>query len=483
MPKITKTSLKFLIFILLLSLVQIYSQDKVQKIDEFIQKYKELNQFNGAVLVAEDGKIIFSKGYGMADFENGIANNNETKFRLASVTKQFTATLIMQLVEKGKIKLEGKLTDYLPYYRKDIGDKITISQILSHTSGLANYTDNSKFMMEQTGNKVTPKDFVLKYCSEDLVYEPGTNWQYSNSGYFILGLVIEEVTGKTYEDNLQENILTPLGMTNSGYEHNDKTYENKAKGYSRTLGEFKPARFIDMTIPYAAGSMYSTVEDMFKWDQALYTEKILSKKSLDKMFTPVLNNYGYGLHIMEPLLGDGDKKLKVIGHGGGIFGFNSLETRLVDENKFIMLLNNFDTGNLNGITNGIVSILYGMEPPKPRISTAEFLSSIIKDKGIDAAVEEFGKIKNNEEEYRTNEREINELGYNLLQEGKVTEAVKILKINVDFFPESANVYDSYGEALAAAGDKENAIINYKKSIELNPDNESGKQMLKKLEGK
>lgn len=336
-------------------------------------------------------------------------------------------------------------------------------------------------MQQESGIKVTPKDFVLKQCSEDLIFEPGSSWEYSNSGYFILGLVIEEVTGKTYEENLQENILIPLGMTNSGYEHSDKVYENKAKGYTTSFGEFQPARFLEMTIPYSAGSMYSTTGDMFKWDQALYGEKILSAASKEKIFTPVLNNYGYGWQIIEQPLGD--KKLKVITHSGGIFGFNSLETRLVDDNKYIMVLNNFENGNLNQLTFGIVNILYGMEPVNPQKSAAMELSKLIKENGIEPALEEFSKIKENKAEYKVSEREMNQLGYILLQDGKITESVKVFKLNVELYPESFNVYDSYGEALAAAGDKENAIINYKRSIELDPNNEGGKQMLKKLEGK
>jgi len=462
-------------------ILSLNAQDKVKQIDELVQKYYELGQINGSVLVAEGGNIIYSKGIGFADIENKIANKPDTKFRLASVTKQFTATLVMQLVEKGKIKLDGKLSDYLTYYRKDIGDKITIHQILSHTSGIANYTDDAKFMQDEVKNKVAPRDFVLKYCSGELVFEPGTSWAYSNSGYFILGAVIEEVTGKTYETVLKENILGPLGMTNSGYEHNDIAYENYAKGYTNLLGEYMPARFLEMTIPYSAGALYSTVEDMFKWDQALYGNTILSDESKEKMFTPVQNNYGYGWGIIEQPVGD--VKVKVITHSGGIFGFNSLITRLVEDKKFVMVLNNFENGNISTLTKGIINILYGLEASPPKQSLAIILLKAIKEKGVAEGINEYKALKEDKTNYVVSENDMNNLGYLLLQQGKVKEAIEVFKLNVEAFPESFNVYDSLGEAYMTAGDNENAIINYKKSIELNPNNDGGKKMLEKLEKK
>lgn len=457
----------------------LFSQDKQQKIADLVQKYSELGQFNGTVLVAEGDNIIYKAAFGDADIENKIPNKIDTKFRLASITKQFTATLIMQLVEKGKIKLDGKLSEYLPYYRKDIGDRVNISQLLSHTAGISNYTDDPQFMQSEVKNKIVARDFVLKFCSRDLVFEPGSNWQYSNSGYFILGAVIEEVTGKTYEQAVQENIFTPLGMTNSGYEHSDMIYENKAKGYSSLFGEFKPARFIDMTIPFSAGSLYSTVEDMYKWDRALYTEKILSKASIEKMFTPVMNDYGFGWKTGEQPIGD--VKKKVVMHSGGIFGFSSMEIRLIDDKNYIMALNNTESGSLDQLTLGITNILYGLEPAKPKKSLATELSKFIKEKGIEKAIIEINAAKEKKDEYKANEREINQLGYILLQGGKVNEAVEVLKFNTELYPESSNVYDSLGEAYAASGDKEKAILNYKKSIELDPNNENGKETLKKLE--
>jgi len=225
--------------------------------------------------------------------------------------------------------------------------------------------------------------------------------------------------------------------------------------------------------------LYSTVEDMYKWDRALYTEKILSKASLEKMFTPVLNDYGFGWHIGEQPIGN--MKKKVVMHSGGIFGFSSLEIRLVEDKNYIMALNNTESGSLDQLTLGITNILYGLEPAKPKKSLATELSKLIKEKGIEKAMAEINAAKENKDEYKASEREINQLGYILLQSGKVTESVEVFKLNTELYPGSANVYDSMAEAYAAAGDKEKAILNYKKSIELDPNNENGKEQLKKLE--
>src|SRR2546430_13796447 len=211
--------------------------------------------------------------------EWNIPNASDTKFRLGSVTKQFTATLILQLVEQGKIKLDGKLIDYLPDYRPDTGTRVTIHNLLSHTSGVPNYTALPDFFENVSRNPFNVNDFVKKYASGDLQFEPGTKFPYSNSGYFLLGAIIEKVTGKSYEQVLRDNIFEPVGMKNSGFDHWNTIIVKRATGYAKKPRGFETAPYLDMSIPYAAGSLYSTVEDLFLWDQALYGEKILSAKS------------------------------------------------------------------------------------------------------------------------------------------------------------------------------------------------------------
>ena len=473
-----------LLIISLISTSFLIAQNKVQKIDDLLKTYTNYQQFNGTVLVAEKGKVVYKKGHGMANMEWGIPNSPDTKFRIGSVTKQFTAALIMQLVEEGKVKLDGKITDYLPDYRKDTGGKVTIHQLLNHTSGIPSYT-NTKFFREDSRDFYKVKDFVKKFSSGDLEFEPGSAFRYNNSGYFLLGAIVEKVDGKTYAESLKTRILDPLGMTNTGYDTHGTILKKRARGYQKTPEGFENAPYLDMSLPYAAGSMYSTVEDLYKWDQALYQNKILSAKSKELMFKPGKQNYGYGFFIAEQPIGKTDKKVKVIQHGGGINGFNCLFTRVVDQNHLIVVLDNVALGRHHGsITNSIINILNGQPAEKPKKSIAETLYPVAKNKGGAAAVAEYRKLKSgNSDMYDFSERELNTLGYQMLGLGKTGDAIEIFKLNVEMFPKASNPYDSLGEAYLKAGNKQLALANYKKSVELNPNNAGGIKAINEIEGK
>jgi CubicO group peptidase (beta-lactamase class C family) len=270
------------------------AQDHAAKIQEVLALAHKYRQFNGSALVAENGKVVYKSAFGLANMEWNVPNTPDTRFRLGSITKQFTATLIMQLVEQGKIKLDAKISDYLPDYRKDIGQKITIHQLLTHTSGIPSYTGQPGFFENVSRNPYKVDDFVKKYASGDLEFEPGSKFSYNNSGYFLLGAIIEHVTGKPYEQVLKENIFDPIGMKNTGYDHHDTIIPKRATGYSKTPDGYTNSLYLDMSIPYAAGSMYSTVDDLYLWDQALYTDKILTAQSKALMYKPFLENYAYG---------------------------------------------------------------------------------------------------------------------------------------------------------------------------------------------
>lgn len=468
-------------FLLLFTFATTFAQDKAEQIDELLSKYNQYDLFNGSALVAENGKVIFKKGYGSANMEWNIPNQPDTKFRLGSITKQFTALLIVKLAEEGKIKLDVPITTYLPDYPKENGDKITIHNLLTHTSGIPNYTNAPNFLKEKAKNPYSPADFVKTFSSLPLEFKPGEKFVYSNSGYFLLGYIIEKITGKTYEQYLQETIFTPLKMVNSGYDHSDIIIKNRAAGYEKQGKKIVNASYLDMSIPYAAGSLYSTAEDLYLWDQALYTNKLLSEKSMESLFKSYINigdeSYGYGWFLGEITIGT--KKVKIIEHGGGINGFNTNISRIPSDKILIVLLNNTGRAVLSEMTENIRNILYNQPVDQPKKSLAFELLEVFSEKGVKGGTETYAKLKN-DPTYGIKEDDMNNVGYQLLQTGKKKEAIEIFKINVEAFPKSGNVYDSLGEAHLADGDKNLAIINYKKSIELDPSNEGGKKALAEI---
>ena len=467
------------------ALSQVSSSDKARKIDEVLSLANKYHLFNGSVLVAENGKVIHKKGYGFANMEWNIPNATDTRFRLGSITKQFTAALILQLVDEGKVKLNGKLSDYLPMYRKDIGDKVTVHQLLNHTSGIPSYTGLPGFFANVSRNAYTVDDFVKQYASNDLEFEPGSKFSYNNSGYFLLGAVIEKVTGKSYDKALKERILGPLGMKNTGYDLHSPIIERRATGYERGANGYRNAPYLDMSIPYAAGSMYSTVDDLFLWDQALYTDRIVSAQSKALMYKPALADYAYGWVVNKAEFGNGTPPVERIMHGGGINGFNTLLIRYPQQKHLIVLLDNTSQGaSLDRLQDTITKILFNQPYTMPKQTIVDVILQTITDKGLDAGVALYRDLKTKQNNvYDFSEPELNRLGYRLLQSGKQKEAIEIFKLNVAEYPGAFNTYDSLGEAYMASGNTELAVLNYKKSLELNPNNSNATTMLKRMETK
>lgn len=455
------------------------------KIDGLLKTYQECGQLNGSVLVAEKGKVILRKGYGMANMEWEIPNQPNTKFRIGSVTKQFTAALILQLVEAGKIQLDAPMTKYLPDYRKDTGDKISVHQLLNHTSGIPSYTTRN-FFKNESRDSYSVDDFVKKFASGDLEFEPGSNFRYNNSAYYLLGAIIEKVTGKPYAKVLKERILDPVGMSDTGYDTHAPIIKNRAQGYRKTPRGYINANYLDMGLPFSAGSMYSTVDDLFKWDRALYGNDVLSDASKLLMFKPGRSDYGYGFFITERPIGKTGKHTKVIQHGGGINGFNSRLTRVVDQNHLIVILDNVGLGNYhNKITNSIINILNDQPFESPKKSIAEALHKTAIENGGAAAVAQYRTLKSEKANIYdfSDERALNAIGYVLMGKDKTKDAIEIFRLNVEMFPKSSNSFDSLGEAYLKNGQNKLALINYKKSLELDPENLTGAQAIKKLEGK
>ncbi|MBM3744273.1 MAG: tetratricopeptide repeat protein [Acidobacteria bacterium] len=457
--------------------------DRARHIDELISAYHQLDQFHGSALVAEKGQVILKKGCGLANREFGIPNAPDTKFRLGSITKQFTATLVLQLVEQGKLRLDGKIGDYLPECPKKVGERITIHQLLNHTSGIPSYTGFPGFADKLSRDPLTPLELARMYWEKELEFEPGSRYAYNNSGYHLLGVLIEKITGHPYAKALQERILTPLGMKDTGYDDYNTILPRRASGYRPVLDGYLNAAYLDMSLPYSAGALYSTVEDLHVWDQALYSDKLLAPKSKDLMFQPGMNNYGYGWIIDQAAIPGLDRKVPRIAHGGGINGFNTLLTRLPEERRLIVLLSNTPgRARLGEVNDGIMAILHGQKAQPPKQSIAQVLYPVIQAEGVQAAAARYRKLKAEQpERLDFRERELNTLGYALMTEAKkVKEAVEIFKLNVEAYPKSSNVHDSLGEAYARDGQKALAIQHCEKALALDPKNANAAKRLEKL---
>jgi len=283
--------------------------------DAIVQPFVTSGRFMGSALVARGDEIVFSKGYGYANLEWDVPNDPSTKFRLGSITKQFTSALILLLEEDGKLSIQDPVSRHVPEAPASWSD-ITLYHLLTHTSGIHNFTALPDYRVRQV-QPSSPAAQLERLRDEPLDFAPGTEYRYSNSGYLILGLVIERVTGRPYADVLEERIFGPLGMQDSGYDSNAAVVPHRAAGYAPGPDGPVNARFVDMTVPHAAGALYSTTGDLLKWTRGLFGGRLLKPESLRKMTTPNLNNYALGLNVREV------NGVRMIGHGGSINGFNA----------------------------------------------------------------------------------------------------------------------------------------------------------------
>ena len=321
------------------------------RLTQVIDSYVDNHQFMGSALVAKGDDVVLSQGYGSADLTWNIPNSPSTKFRLGSVTKQFTAACVLLLEERGKWNIHDPLKKFLPD-APAAWDKITIYNLLTHTSGIANFTSFPDYP-DSEGKPTTPEKLVARFRDKPLDFEPGSKWSYSNSGYVLLGYLLEKVSGEPYAQFLQENIFTPLGMKDSGYDSNTKVIPQHATGYSPGKDGVEVAGYIDMTIPFSAGALYSTTQDLLKWERGLFGGKVLAALQMKEMTTPFKGDYGCGLFIANT---GGHQE---ISHGGGIEGFNTDLAYYPTEQMTIIVLANLNGSAPDEIAKQLAAVMHG----------------------------------------------------------------------------------------------------------------------------
>ncbi len=328
----------------------------VARMAQIVESYAKSGQFMGSVLVAQNGRVLLDKGYGDANLEWQIPNSPEAKFRLGSMTKQFTSACILLLEERGKLSTDDLVKKYLPD-APAAWDKITIYNLLTHTSGIPNFTSFPDYHATEW-KPTTPAELVARFENKPLDFEPGTKFSYSNSNYVLLGYLLEKIAGESYAKFLQENIFDPLGMKDSGYDSNTAIILHRASGYTPGAHGPENAGYIDMSIPFAAGALYSTTHDLLTWEGALFGGKVLSAPELKKMTTPFKDNYACGL-LVQTISGH-----QKIWHNGGIEGFNTGMAYFPDLKLTVIALANLNgeaadeiVGNLGDVALGVKVLL------------------------------------------------------------------------------------------------------------------------------
>ncbi|NQZ10500.1 MAG: serine hydrolase [Algicola sp.] len=526
-----KLSKKYLLLMPVLAFLAIgllLTRDNPQGLEQWMDLYAEQGHqngigapFNGVMLVTKNDQVLLKKAYGFYDRDKHIPVAADSRFLIGSMTKQFTAMLVMQQVQAGRLALDKTLSDYLPYFEPDKGRQITLHQLLSHTSGLPHYQGLIKLGMSfnSFASKVfTPRQYAQLIGKTDLINQPGTQYHYSSQNYILLGAILEQVTGKSYAALLKEHITEPLGLDNTGFADNTFAQQQVAQGYAfeeygffdslfaPDVGLYTEAVLRDQSNTYSTGGVYSTVDDLFKWSQAIDRHQILSEPLTKRMLTPNLGGYCYGWMRNQETIIRRNPKVQLYTHGGGLPGFNS-NIALYDDGIKIIYLSNVVrlnairlTQNIHLLANGInpddfkrdllrpeieddyqtfiadggmpafrayydeISKRAGYQVLPAQMAYVEMITMFLTEQKIDEAVNMVDEMFAN---YTTPElRFVNQIGYLFHEQQYYAQAKTYFQRNVTNYPYAATVHDSMGDAFYGAKDYLQARDSYQRAVDI-----------------
>ena len=442
------------------------------KVDAYLTKISK-KRFSGAVLIDYKGKKILSKGYGDADRKKGINYTRNTISDIGSVTKQFTAAAILKLEMQGKLSTADKLSKYFSDLPQDKSN-ITLHEVLNMSAGLHTYSDT-----DGDFEAVTNKGFLDIAMNQKLLSKPGSHWEYSNTSYSLLALLIERVSGMSYETYLYENLFKPAGMQHTGYSRPQFKGSNVAVQHQNGLATGKPTeKPWQGDEPYlhlkGNGGILSTIEDLYKWHQALLSDEILSAKAKDKYFKPYIeawggrtnDSYAYGWFIRNTA-----RNTQLVHHAGGNGAAFAYFYRFIDEDITFIIVSNDDDGFNPKIDEQIEGLIFDVNF-KPLDKTGYIsLNELVGEKTNIEKIISFVKKElssSSPSGYNLSQRSINSFGYDFVRNNLLDDALKIFKFNVELFPKSPDVYDSYGETLIELGDIKAGLQAYEKALALDP---------------
>lgn len=512
---------KHLLFILLFLLFNscMNGQNTIEGIMEDYAENgrKEIGSpFTGSVLVAKNSKILFTGAYGLRDRTHNIPNKTDTKFPIGSLTKQFTAMLVMQLMEEGRLELDDSISTHLDYLPKEFSDKITIHQLLSHTSGLPHYEgilDMGMKIRSFTSTSYTPKELALLVSNVKMNGEPGVNFHYSSLGYMLLGTILEEISGKSFSALLETRITSPLGLKNTGFASNEFIKKETAKGYAfkedktykmifmKYGGEFKEVPYRDQSNIYTAGGMHSTVHDLFVWSEAVKNNRLISEKTTELMLKPIKQGFAYGWVRNWDDIIERNARVKLYSHTGSTFG-HAAAISLFDDGTTIIFTTNVNKIKAQKITHQLylaankLDDTYRIEGYPDRGSLSEFeegggiksLNAYFKKlselcgyevKPSDGSLQQIMSLyytngnyvkgdsirKAYIQHYNPSENNRNQLGYRIMT-SNCDKAIEVFKETTRAFPNSANAWDSLGEGYLECKAYKKAVESFTKAVKL-----------------
>jgi len=519
---------------ILLSTFSSYGQDSVESLMALYAEEGQHNRiespFNGVMLVTKNGKVLLKKAYGFSDKDKNRNLTTTSRFLIGSVSKQFTAMLVMQQVENGTLALDKTINDYLPYFSKEKGEALTIHRLLSHTSGLPHYEGLRRLNIpldKFREDAITVKSYAQLIAKMDLINEPGTQFYYSSMNYVLLGAILEQVSGQSFSQLIQEKIAQPLKLKNTGFADNDYVENHVVKGYTfkeggffeslffDVKGEYKASKFRHQSNAYTTGGMHSTVDDLYLWTQAIKQNKILSKEMTDKMFTPNLGGYGYGWFVNHETMIRFNPSIQLISHGGSLEGYSSNVAMYKDGVTVIYLANVAPVGSIRltmnmhlaaqnikadefvrdiklpNVNDGLAGFLDEGGIPALRayyqeLSTRAGYQMLISEWGYQELMKlylisgDLGQAEGFFNEmlghYNTpNKRHLNTIGYDFLEEDAFELAIKSFKINLLNHQYSASAFDGLADAYRASGQLKLAKENYAQAVKLAKTNQSKHQ--------
>ncbi len=458
-----------------------FAQSKKEKMDEIMKTYHDYNMFDGSVLVSENGKIVYEAAFGMANREWNIPNTTDTKFMIGSVSKPITALLTLIQVQNGLLDLDKTIENYLPEFSGKPAAKVTIRQLLSHTSGIPNYDIIKDFFPRISRQNFSREDYIKIFMDSSLAFEPGTKYLYSSWGYFTLGYILERVTGKSYAALMKEDIFDKIGMNNSGSYFHTQIVNKRASGYDYSLGGYTSGDFRDQSNTMGTGDLYSTVDDIFKLDRAISNNTLLNKKLTEEMLTPGMRPAQYGLGWFNKMFKyTPTDSVASNFHLGSTEGFISFVRRIPSTNSLIVILCNSAPTDFFGITENLGKVLYD-KPVHLKQPVHKVMEKLIAEQGAVKALEAYKSMKTDTAHFYIDWISMNFLAEELLTLKRYDDARIISENNAAEFPRYDLVMVTMGNIYLALNRKSDAAIFYKKALALNPDYEEAKNRLKEIE--